>query len=62
MKSRFLINSRGKAGKVDRRKRRFHVIDRAVRKARREIMEQEDARIFQALDDVFEIKSGNNQE
>ena len=36
--------------------RRFDVIDRAVQKARAEIMKQEDDRIFQALDGIF---SGN---
>jgi hypothetical protein len=55
-----IINSRGKIQK-SRSRRRFEVIDRAVQKARQEIMEQEDADIFRRLDDLFEI-SGNNEE
>jgi uncharacterized protein (UPF0218 family) len=34
----------------DNKRRRFNVIDRAVQKARQEIMNQEDATIFAALD------------
>ena len=55
-----IINSRGKIQK-SRQRRRFEVIDRAVQKARQEIMEQEDADIFRRLDDIFE-RSGNNEE
>jgi hypothetical protein len=44
----------------DIKRRRFNLIDRAVQKARNEIMAREDADIFQALDST--AKSGNNQE
>ena len=55
----FEIGINGKlTAKVDRQRRRFHVIDRAVQKARQEIMAQEDAAIFAALD----AASGNNEE
>jgi hypothetical protein len=35
-----------------KRRRRFNVIDRAVQKARQEIMAQEDAAIFAILDGI----------
>jgi len=55
----FEIGTNGKlTANGDRKRRRFHVIDRAVQKARQEIMAQEDAAIFAALD----AASGNNQE
>lgn len=55
----FEIGNNGKlSAKGDRQRRRFHVIDRAVQKARQEIMAQEDAAIFAALD----AASGNNEE
>jgi hypothetical protein len=39
------------------RRRRFNVIDRAVQKARQEIMAQEDANIFAAIDSAAEIEN-----
>lgn len=42
----------------DVKQRRFSLIDRAVQKARNQIMEQEDADIFAALD----VKSSGNKE
>lgn len=44
------INSKGKT--VYNRRRRFAAIDRAVQKARQEIMAREDAEIFKALDAI----------
>jgi hypothetical protein len=41
------------------KRRRFNIIDRSVQKARQEIMAQEDANIFSALD---AIESGNKEE
>jgi hypothetical protein len=54
-----VINSRGKTEKKTKRgqRRRFNVIDRAVQKARQEIMAAEDAAIFKMLD---EIAAGNS--
>lgn len=55
----FEITNTGKLiCKGDSQRRRFSVIDRAVQKARQEIMAQEDAAIFAALD----VASGNNEE
>lgn len=39
------------------RRRRFNIIDRAVQKARQEIMAQEDANIFAALDTAAQIEN-----
>ena len=39
------------------KRRRFNVIDRAVQKARQEMMAQEDANIFQALDAAAQIEN-----
>jgi len=39
------------------RRRRFNVIDRAVQKARQEIMAQEDANIFAALDSASQVEN-----
>ena len=39
------------------RRRRFNVIDRAVQKARQEIMAQEDANIFAALDTASQVEN-----
>lgn len=39
------------------RRRRFNVIDRAVQKARQEIMAQEDANIFAALDQAAQVEN-----
>lgn len=39
------------------RRRRFNVIDRAVQKARQEIMAQEDANIFAALDQASQVEN-----
>ncbi len=39
------------------RRRRFNVIDRAVQKARQEIMAQEDANIFAALDNASTVEN-----
>ena len=39
------------------RRRRFNVIDRAVQKARQEIMAQEDANVFMALDKAAELEN-----
>jgi hypothetical protein len=60
MKHPFRITTNGKLVK-----RRFNVIDRAVQKARQEIMAQEDAAIFKAMDSIFDIRfadSGNKEE
>jgi hypothetical protein len=45
-----------------RKRRRFNVIDRAVQKARWEIMAQEDAAIFAAIDAATLAITGNNKE
>lgn len=50
-----VIDSNGNIGKVPRR--RFNVIDRAVQKARQEIMSQEDDAIFAALDAATGFKN-----
>lgn len=62
MKHPLYINSNGKL-KCHRPfiRRPYPVMDRAVEKARQRIMQQEDERIFQALDSIFQI-SGNNEE
>jgi hypothetical protein len=39
------------------RRRRFNVIDRAVQKARQELMAQEDANIFAAIDSAAEVEN-----
>lgn len=39
------------------RKRRFNVIDRAVQKARQEIMAQEDANVFAAINSAAEVEN-----
>lgn len=39
------------------KRRRFNVIDRAVQKARQEIMAQEDANVFAALDSAAEVEN-----
>jgi hypothetical protein len=38
---------------MHKKRRRFNVIDRAVQKARQEIMAQEDAAIFAILDGII---------
>ncbi len=56
---KIIVSASGKIEKVIHgiRRRRFNVIDRAVQKARQEIMAQEDAAIFAALDaEVLAIK------
>lgn len=44
----------------DVKRRRFNVIDRAVQKARQQLMSQEDDLVFQAMDAL--TKTGNNKE
>jgi hypothetical protein len=54
-----VISSRGKTTK---RRRRFSVIDRAVQRARAEIMAQEDSMIFQALDNLGVANGSSNDQ
>jgi hypothetical protein len=42
------------------KRRRFNIIDRAVQKARQQLMSQEDDSIFQAMDAL--VGTGNNKE
>lgn len=58
--NRVSITARGKT-LFYKRNRRFSVIDRAVQKARQEIMNQEDANIFAALD-AAGTEAGNKKE
>lgn len=52
----FTISSSPSIHIGDIKSRRFNIIDRAVTKARSEIMNQEDASIFEALDDLCKEK------
>lgn len=47
---------------ADVKRRRFDIIDRSVQKARQEIMAQEDADIFKALDSINVVGSSNKEE
>ena len=49
-------------GKTTKRRRRFAVIDRAVQRARAEIMAQEDSMIFKALDNLGVDNGSSNDQ
>lgn len=57
MKHRLYIDSNGKVNHQRPFIRRpFPLMNRAVQKARMRIMQQEDERIFRALDSIFQIE------
>ena len=58
---KLIIRSNGKPGRSGVKRRRFNVIDRAVQKARWEIMAQEDVDMFKVSNSIFVIEESGNK-